>query len=57
MLRKPWTYDSTFTGLDGCYHEELCRKVISDKELDTEKKYKEYDNDREIGTRYSLKVV
>ena len=57
MLRKPWIYDSTFTELEGCYHKELCRKVISDKELDAKKKYKECDSDREIGTRYSFKAV
>ena len=57
MLWTPWTYDSTFTELEGRYHEELCKKVISDKELDAEKKYKEYDSDREIGTRYSFKAV
>ena len=57
MLRKPWAYELNFTELEGCYHEELCRKVISDKELDTEKKYKEYDSNREIGTKYSFKAV
>ena len=49
--------NSTFKKLEGRYHEELCRKVISDKELDAEKKYKEYNSDGEIGTRYSFKAV
>ena len=31
--------------------------MISDKELNAEKKYKEYDSEREIITRYSFKAV
>ena len=40
---------------EGCYHEELCRKVINSKKLDDEVLDKECEY--EIGTRYSIVAV
>jgi hypothetical protein len=41
----------TFTELEGRNHEELCRKVNNDEELDAV-----FDSKREISTRYSHKL-
>ena len=47
----------TFSELEDRCYKELCRKVLSDKELDAEKQYNEYNSEREIGNRYSFKAA